>query len=378
MYEIMTPGPTQVPEETLKARAQWAPNPDLDDAFVEFYHKTAARITGLVGGTENHETFLLSGEGMLALEACVATLTEPGDRVLILDNGVFGAGFADLVSRYGGIPVVYNTDYRRPLNPIALGYYLESNHKFKYATLVHCDTPSGILNPIAEICQKLKSFGILTVVDAVASMFGEPVNVRFGVDFLCGASQKALSAPAGLCFVTLSQEAKEAVLSRKSPVPGFYANLQNYIDYYEKRYFPYTMPAHDIQGLAAALDLVEADQERYRRHDLIAKACRAAIEKGGLALYPESGFSNTVTVVCIPEGMTDKQILAKMREEHGILLADSFDVLAGKVIRIGHMGHNCQGQKVSKTLAALDTVLTDLGFPIRDHLEETFARRFRD
>lgn len=375
MYQIMTPGPTDVHPDILAARSAWAPIPSLDPDFKAFYRQTARRFTTLLGGGQDYQTLILSGEAMLALESCVATLTKPGDRVLVLDNGVFGAGFADLVSLYGGIPVIYNVDDRRPFDPIGLNLYLQSNHKFAYATLVHCDTPGGMLNPVETLCPILKQHGILTVVDAVASAFGVPLSVSAGLDFTCVGSQKALSAPADLCTVTLSPDAQAAIRSRQTPVAGFYTNLQNYLSFFDTDKFPYTMPAHNIQGLAEALTLVESEPGRYERHDLLARGVRAALQRGGLTLYPESGFSNTVTVFCVPEGLTDRAILDKLRYEHNILLAGSFGRFAGKLIRIGHMGEGCRREKLLDVLTALQQVLTQLGFSVQEDLAETFSRR---
>ena len=378
MYELMIPGPTEVPEPVLAARAKRAlsPVPSQDASFLEFYRETAARITRYANGDPAvYETVILSGEAMLALEACIASLTEDGDLVLILDNGVFGAGFADLVKMYGGTPVIYNVDWRRPLNAIAIGIYLQSNHRFKYATVVHCDTPSGMLNPLSEICMQLKRFDIPVVADAVASLFGERVDLPAGIDFLCGGTQKALSAPAGLSFVTVSPAGKTALAARKTPVVGSYTDLNRYLGYYERRAFPYTMPAHDIQGLAAALDVVEADAERLERHTYIGMACRAAVEKAGLELYPQNGYASTVTAICAPEGVAVAEIIEKMRDEHGILLADSLSDLHGKVFRIGHMGENCNKERVAKTLGALGTVLTELGVSLETDMVEVFLRR---
>ena len=95
-------------------------------------------------------------------------MTEPGDRVLVLDNGVFGKGFADLVSIYGGVPRLYTVDDKNPIAPLALEGFLEKDHNYKYATLIHCDTPSGILNDIGTICPLLNRYGIMTVVDSVS------------------------------------------------------------------------------------------------------------------------------------------------------------------------------------------------------------------
>lgn len=216
MYKIMTPGPTQVRESVRKARSLECPNSDLDPAFFDYYKQTCELISSLLHTSE--ETLILSGEGILGLEAACASMTEPGDRVLVLDNGIYGKGFADFVSMYGGIPVLYTRDYLETLDVKELEEYLEKDHDFKYATVVHCDTPSGMLNDIRSICPLLKKYGILTVVDSVAGMFGNEVYAEESqVDILCGGSQKAVSAPPGLTFVTVSEDAKKAMAERKTP-----------------------------------------------------------------------------------------------------------------------------------------------------------------
>ena len=150
MYKIMTPGPVSVPEQVMNARSRWFPNPDVDTSFCEEYHDVCKRIAGLLH--TGNEVYILDGEGILGLEAACASLTEPGDRVLVIDNGIYGRGFADFVSMYGGTPVLYTCDYRNPVNPDELSEYLEKDHNFKYATVVHCDTPSGMLNDVSAIC----------------------------------------------------------------------------------------------------------------------------------------------------------------------------------------------------------------------------------
>lgn len=152
----------------------------------------------------------------MGLEAACATLTEKGDRVLVMDNGEYGKGFAGFVTMYGGEPVLYSTDYRNAFDVKALEEYLEKDHDFKYAALVHCDTPSGMLNDVSKLCPLLKKYGILTLVDSVSAMFGEEMRVDdYRIDLLCGGSQKAVSAPPGLSFVTISDDAYKAMRSRK-------------------------------------------------------------------------------------------------------------------------------------------------------------------
>lgn len=375
MYKIMTPGPTQVKENVRLARAKECTNPDLDEEFVEFYKETCELISSLLH-TKN-ETLILDGEGILGLEAACASLTEPGDKVLVLDNGIYGKGFADFVSMYGGKPELYTVDDKNPINPSALEEYLKLNHDYKYATLVHCDTPSGMLNDIGSLCPILKKYGIMTVVDSVSGMFGEEVRVDdYQIDILCGGSQKAVSAPPGLTFVVVSEAAKKAMAARKTPIASFYANLKVFEGYYEAKWFPYTMPISDIYGLRAAFDNIVADKDMLKRHTIIGNACRKAVTEAGLKLHLESGFSNTVTVFDVPEETTAKDILDTMRKTYHIMLAGSFDTLAGQVIRIGHMGSNANKEDMIATLDALDKTMQQLGVSLKGSMREIFEREY--
>ena len=352
MYKIMTPGPTQVAENVRNARARECTNPDLDMAFYDYYKETCELISHLLH-TDN-ETLILSGEGILGLEAACASLTEHGDRVLVLDNGEYGRGFQDFVKIYGGEPVLYTTDYEEEIDVADLEEYLKNDHAFKYATVVHCDTPSGRLNDISKICPLLKQYGILTVVDSVSAMFGEYVNVDdFKIDLLCGGSQKAVSAPPGLTFVTLSDDVKKAVRGRKTPVASFYCNLAVFEGYYEKQWFPYTMPISDIYGLREALENIKRDTGMLERHKRLAQKVRNTLRENGIALYGKSGFSNTVTAFMVPEGITDREILWTLKEKYRIMLAGSFGQFAGKLVRIGHMGENATEENVDEVLRAI-------------------------
>ena len=372
MYKIMTPGPTQVAENVRMARSRECTNPDLDETFVEFYKETCEKISGLLG-TQN-ETLILGGEGILGLEAACASLTEPGDKVLVLDNGIFGKGFADFVSMYGGEPALYTVDYKNTIDVDALAAYLKQHHDYKYATVVHGDTPSGMLNDVGRICPLLKQYGILTVVDSVSAMFGKVLDVdESQIDILCGGSQKVVSAPPGLTFVVISEAAKQAMAERKTPIASFYANLKTFEHYYEEKWFPYTMPISDIYGLRTAIDNIAADPDILKRHAIIAAASRTAVTRAGLKLYQESGFSNTVTVFEVPEGTTDKAILDTVRQDYNIMLAGSFGSLAGKVIRIGHMGSNATVENMTEVFEALDGAMEKLGVSLKASMKQIFV-----
>ena len=371
MYKIMTAGPTQVKENVRLARSLETTNPDLDIEFCQFYKETCDILQDLLHSTGT--AYILGGEGILGLEAACASLTEPGDRVLVLDNGIFGKGFADFVTMYGGEAVVFTSDYQNPIDINDLKEFLDKDSDFKYATVVHCDTPSGVLNDIASICPLLSDYGILSVVDSVAGMFGEYVNVDDSkIDILCGGSQKALSAPAGLTMLWVSDKAMTAMENRKTPIASFYANILTFRTYYEDKWFPYTMPISDINGLRAAIDNVKNDRDILERHAKIAEATRQTVVKAGLNLYLNSGYSNTVTVIEVPENVTDAQILDTMRDKYNIMISGCFDVLAGKVVRIGHMGENAREDDMAMTLDALDKTLRELGVEIKCNMKESF------
>lgn len=377
MKKIMTPGPTQVRENVRMARSLATTNPDLDLEFYEYYKETCDLFSELLH-TDN-VSYILSGEGILGLEAACASLTEPGDRVLVLDNGIFGKGFADFVKIYGGEPVLYTDDYRKEIDVEKLALFLEQDHAFKYATVVHCDTPTGVQNPIEKICPLLKKYGILSVVDAVSSMFGVDIDVKAcKADIVCGGSQKALSAPVGLTLVCVSNDAVKAMENRKTPIASFYANLLTFRDYYKNKWFPYTMPISDIYGLRTALDNVKADAEIHKRHADIAAATRKAVTEAGLKLYLESGFCDTVTVIEVPEGVDSAKLLDIMSEKYGVMIAGCFDFLAGKVIRLGHMGENANVEDVSMMLEALDASFADMDYTLKSSMKDGFVRELHN
>ena len=371
MYTLMTPGPTMVRENVRQARSLVVGNPDIDPDFYNFYRDTCRLMSDLLHTKD--ETLILGGEGILALEAACASLTEPGDRVLVLDNGVFGRGFEDFVRLYGGTPVLYTVPSDRPIDPEALKQFLDKDHDFKYATVVHCETPSGVLNDLHALCTLLKSYDIMTVADSVSAMFAVDVSMENDqIDILCGGSQKVLSAPPGLSFVTLSSLARETIQNRRTPVASFYANLQPFFTYYEDQWFPYTMPISDITGLRQAAENIKAEPGIQKRHASLARATRAAVRAAGLQLYPVGAYSPTVTAVVIPQETTSKALLGAVREQHNILLAGSFGCFSGKLFRIGHMGENAYKEPLQASMRALDDVLPKLGVQVKASMEEVF------
>lgn len=367
---LMTAGPTRVRENVRLARAKECSNPDLDLNFYDFYRNLCIKIGKII--ETKQDVRILSGEGILGLEAACASFTEQGDRVLVVDNGIFGEGFGDFVKMYGGKPVYFKGDREHGINISDLENFLIKDNEFKYATIVHCDTPSGVLNPLREICKTLKKYGIATVVDAVSSIGGEEVKVdEWEIDVCLGASQKVLSAPPGLTFLSISDTAWKIMENRESPIAGFYCNLLIWKDYYEKKWFPYTMPISDIEGLNTAVDNYFSENT-IKRHQIIASSFRKSIVEAGLELYTKDSYSNTVSVIKIPDGIDEKKLRKNLLEKHNLMISGAFGYLEGKVIRIGHMGEGAREYSGFYVLKSLEKELMDQGFKPKKSLTENF------
>ena len=374
---IYTPGPTRVRENVRLEIAKETTNPDIDVEFCEFYKNTCKKMSSILN-TEN-DVYILSGEGILGLEAACASLTEPGDKVLVIDNGIFGRGFDDFVKMYGGEVVYFSGDYTKEIDIEELEKFLQKENDFKYATVVHCDTPTGVLNDLSKICPLLKRYNILTVVDSVAAMVGEEIRVDdWQIDIALGGSQKAISAPAGLTIVSISEDAKNSMKNRKTPIVGFYLNLTIWENYYENKWFPYTMPINEIIGLDRAIDniLEEKLENVLARHEKIASATRKAFTEYGLKLYLESGYSNTVTAVEIPENIGALNLTKHMLEKYNTLVSTSLCDYKDKLLRIGHMGENANLEFIIYVLNVIDKSLKDLGFNGNGSLVELFNKHY--
>jgi len=371
---LMTPGPTQVHEDVRNVMAKAMTNPDIDLSFFEFYKETCQSIQRLLQ-TKN-QVLILSAEAILGLEAACASLIEPGDRVLCIDNGIYGKGFGDFAKMYGGNVEYLTLNYREGIDVAKLKDFLERDNNFKVATLVHCETPSGITNPVDQICPVLSEYGIISVVDSVSAIGGELVKVDdWSMDIVIGGSQKCLSAPPGLTFISISEKAWKKIINREKPITGYYSNLAVWKNWYEEKWFPYTQSISNIYGLKTAVDRVLEEKNYLHRHQRIGESVRYSLMEAGLELYPINGYSNTVTTVLVPEGITFEQIYTHMLEEHNIMIAGAFDFLKDKVFRIGHMGENCYEEKVYITLKALNTTLEKLDFNLKKKIHHVFIEK---
>lgn len=382
---ILTPGPTEIPYRVRLALMKETTNPDLDPEFLEIYNNSRLILRELLG-VRKGSLYIMAGEAMLGLDAALANMIVNETKTLIVGNGVFGEGFADLVKLYGGEPVlVENCEdcWRRSADPAVIERELERHKDVEIVTLVHCDTPSGILNDLEEISKVVKSFGALLIVDAVSSIGGVPINFdSLSIDILIGGSQKALNLPAGLTILAISNDAWDRI--NRVNYRGFYLNLKLWREMLDEAgVFPYTMSDVLVYALHESLKLImeEGPDNVYKRHLLARKAAWKAIEVMGLKPYPSSiNYSSpTVTAFEVPRGINEAELRKMMWEKYGVMIGGSWGRLQGKVLRIGHMGVQASRIHLLIAITTLARALADLGYRLNiEKAIEALEEEFRD
>ncbi|MEM4527739.1 MAG: alanine--glyoxylate aminotransferase family protein [Desulfurococcaceae archaeon] len=364
---IMTPGPTEIPYRVRSALMRETTNPDLDPEFLEIYNETRSMLRRLLGVYKG-SLFIMTGEAMLGLEAAIANTVMNGTKVLVVANGVFGEGFADLVKAYGGVPLLVEACddcWRRSADPAVIDRELERHRDIEVVTLVHCDTPSAILNNLDDIAKVVEEHGSLLIVDAVSSIGGVPIDFdKTGMDILIGGSQKVLNTPPGLTIMAISDKAWDRVDRVK--YRGFYLDLKLWRDMLDDQgIFPYTMSDVLVYALCESLKMIheEGVENVYRRHEMARNASWRALEALGLKPYPSSidHSSLTVTAFETPVGIDNKEFRQLMWRKYGVMIAGSWGKLSDRVLRIGHMGVQASRSHLLVAYTSLARALRDMG-----------------
>jgi aspartate aminotransferase-like enzyme len=361
-YEIpLVPGPVAIAPEVLAAYGYNYGSADLESEFFELYRSCEAGLQKLLGTKD--PIAILSGEGMIALWGAMKSVLRPGDKVLVVANGVFGYGFADMARDLGATVEVVGFGYDEVADPQRVR---EAALRFRprLVTMVHCETPSGMLNPLDEIGSICREVDALYYVDFVASAGGAPVEVdNCHIDLGLLGSQKVLSLMPDLSMVTISERAWAAIDETK--YVGYDA-LAPWKDGVEKRYLPYTHNWHALAGLQVALDLLFAEglEASYRRHAEVAQYCRDRLRAMGINLWvkQEEFASPTVTAAEVPNGWDWPTFDQALRAE-GMVVGGSYGPLAGKVFRIGHMGTQANLELVTRGMDVLERVLVAAKHP---------------
>ena len=373
---LMGPGPSDVPARVLQAMAAPCIG-HLDPYFLSIMDETQ-RLLRHILQTANPLTIPVSGTGSAGMEACFVNLVEPGDEVVVCVNGVFGTRMSDIVNRLGAKLTRVDADWGHAIDPEAVRKAVAGRHP-KLVAVVHAETSTGVCQPLDEIERIAHEAGALFLVDTVTSLGGVEVAVdKMKIDAVYSGTQKCLSCPPGLSPISFSPAAMEALGRRKSPVVSWYLDLSMVKNYWgAERKYHHTAPINMIYALREALLIIaeEGLPARFARHRLNHRALVAGLEAMGLSMLVEEKFRlPTLNAVCIPEGADDKKIRTALLREFGIEIGGGLGVLAGKIWRVGLMGHSSRREKVVLFLAALETVLKAESVKVRPGALEAAAK----
>ncbi len=318
--------------------------------------------------TKNAATLPVSGTGTAGMEASLVNVLEPGDTFVIGTNGFFGERLAEIARRCGAEVVTVEHPMGSPVDPDAVKTRLASLERVKAVAVVHAETSTGVLTPLEPMAEIAHEAGALLVVDAVTSLGGVEFRAdQWGVDVCYSGTQKCIGAPPGLAPITLSERALEVMRARKTKVQSFYLDLTMLQDYWAQRVYHHTAPISMIYALREALRLVleEGLEDRWRRHTHSAAALYAGLDAMGLAIVAPEGYRvPSLTAVRSPGGVPEADVRKYLFARHGIEVSGGLALLAGKVWRIGLMGHNSTVSNVFTFLSGLENALTDQGFEV--------------
>jgi len=356
----MVPGPVKAHPAVLEAYRVDYGSADLENEYIELYTQTEANLKRILRTRSRVVVFL--GEGMMALWGALKSCLLPGDRVLAIGTGVYGYGIGDMAASIGAEVRKVGLPYNETLSDLAEVRKAISEFKPKMITVVHCETPSGTLNPIDGLGRLKQEMGVpLLYVDAVSSIGGAPVLPdEWHIDLCLGGAQKCLSALPDTCFLSVSAKAWEVI--GKVDYVGYDAILP-FKTAVEKHYFPYTPGWQATAGLNAGAEAIlkEGLEACFQRHAEVAAYCRGRLAEIGYSLYPapQAVPSPTVTAVNVPAEIGWDELDRRLRR-NGLVAGGSYGPIAGKVFRLGHMGTQADMGLLKQALDVLEKEFVNL------------------
>lgn len=353
----MVPGPVSVAREVLEAGMVNYGSADLEKDYIDLYKSTEKSLRKIM--KTRNSVVIQTGEGMLALWSAMKSCLLPGDKVLALSTGLFGYGMGEMAESIGCEVRIVGFGFDESINDFALIEKAIQEFQPKMITMVQNETPSGTMNPVAEIGELKEKYGVpLLYVDAVSGLGGSVVKTDdWHIDLCLGGSQKCLSAPASMSFLSVSDKAWEIIeeigyVGYDALLPFRYA--------VKNAYFPYTPYWQGTAQLNKACELLleEGLSNAIARHKKVAGYCRQRAIDMGLRLYPAPDAipSPTVTAVYVPDKISWKKLDAAFRAE-GLVVGGNYGCLAGEVFRIGHMGSQANLNLVKEAMDIIEKAI---------------------
>ncbi|MEQ8692999.1 MAG: alanine--glyoxylate aminotransferase family protein [Pseudomonadales bacterium] len=360
---LMGPGPSDVHPRVLAAMGQPTIG-HLDPEFIRLMDDIKALLR-YAFQTENTLTLPLSAPGSAAMEAAFANLLEPGDKVIVCINGVFGMRMAENVRRMGGELVTVEDDWGQQVDPDKLSAALKANPDARIVAFVHAETSTGVCSDVAALCALAQEAGCLSIVDAVTAVGGVELKVdEWGADVVYSGTQKCLSCPPGISLITFSNAAAERVKSRNKPVQSWFLDLSLLMAYWEGdggRTYHHTAPVNAMYGLHEALLMLHEEglEASWARHRNMHNDLVAGLEPLGLEFVVDASYRlPQLNVVAAPDGVDEAAVRKQLLSEFNLEVGAGLGVFAGKVWRIGLMGYAARAENVQLCVSGFRHCLT--------------------
>ena len=363
LRKLMGPGPLDIHPRVYQALISPIIG-YLDPAYLKILDQVGDQLRK-VFQTRNRLTHAAPGTGTSGMEACVANLIEPGDKILVCVHGYFGDRLRQMVERQGAQITLIEEEWGKPTDPQKVEAALKAG-AYKVITLVHAETSTGVLQPMNDIVKLADKYGVMILLDTVTSLGGIEVKMdEWGLDAAYSCSQKCIGCPPGLSPVSFSDRAVEAVKNRKQPVSSWYLDITLLEKYWgSDRVYHHTSSSTLNYALLEALQLIDEEglQNRFARHLENHRALVAGIEAMGLEMYVRPEYRlPTLNAVKIPEGVDDIKVRSYLLETFNLEIGGGLGALKGKVWRVGLMGYSSSAENILFFLSAISRALVIQG-----------------
>ena len=359
---LMGPGPSDVNPRILQAMSRPTIG-HLDPEFIRMMDEIK-ELLQYAFQTKNEMTMVVSAPGSAGMEACFVNLVEPGDKVIVCQNGVFGGRMKENVERCGATAIMVEDDWGRAVDTEKVGAALKSNPDAKILAFVHAETSTGAKSDVKLLTALAHEYGCLTIVDAVTSLGGIPLKIdEWGVDAVYSGSQKCLSCTPGLSPISFNEKAMDVVKNRKTKVQSWFLDLNLVTAYWgggRKRAYHHTAPINALYGFHEALVILQEEglENAWQRHQENHQEFRKGIEAMGLQFFvPENERLPQLNAVSIPSGADDAAVRSTLLNRFGLEIGGGLGPMAGKIWRIGLMGHASSKKNILYCVSALREVL---------------------
>ncbi|WP_020677141.1 pyridoxal-phosphate-dependent aminotransferase family protein [Geopsychrobacter electrodiphilus] len=366
---LMGPGPSDVHPRILEALSRPTIG-HLDPEFIRLMDELK-ELLQYAFQTKNALTMPVSAPGSAGMETCFVNLVEPGDKVIVCQNGVFGGRMKENVERCGGVAVLVEDTWGEAIDIGKLEEALKAHPDAKIIAMVQAETSTGAQSDVAALVTLAHAHDCLTIVDAVTSLGGTPLKVdEWGIDAIYSGSQKCLSCTPGLSPVSFNERAQEKILTRKTRVQSWFLDLTLVMGYWgsgTRRAYHHTAPINALYSLHESLLMLQEEglENAWARHHKNHLALRAGLEAMGLKFIVKEGERlPQLNAVTIPAGVDEAVVRGRLLGEYNLEIGAGLGALAGKVWRIGLMGHSSRAENILLCIGALEAVLSDMGADI--------------